>query len=92
MFKDKTLLICDNCTPVFHELGKYHWKQLKPGSEGNDPESVVKKDDHCMDDLIYMANQVDIPERKVLEPSWLKDYRRRHKVKPAKQDYSFNAA
>ena len=37
------------------EIGAYVWKDLKAGSEKNDPEDPVKKDDHFMDALRYLV-------------------------------------
>jgi PBSX family phage terminase large subunit len=66
-FKQDKLLICENCTNTLREIGKYHWKQLKPNQIRNDFEEPVKKDDHTMDALRYFINYIYLPQKKLDE-------------------------
>lgn len=54
--KKPRLFIFETCTHLIEELLQYQWKPLGASSEGhkNQPEEVVKKDDHLCDALRYM--------------------------------------
>lgn len=44
--------------PFWAEIERYHWKDFTTRSRENQPEEVVKKNDHFCDDLIYLINHV----------------------------------
>ena len=52
---------------TLREIGDYRFKQLKPGRETNTPEEPVKRDDHAMDCVRYLANYISNPIKPVIE-------------------------
>jgi len=67
LFKQKKLFITKNCVNTLREIGDYRFKQLKPGRETNTPEEPVKRDDHAMDCVRYLANYISNPIKPVIE-------------------------
>jgi len=65
LFKQRKLYICKNCIETLNEIGDYRFKQLRPGQETNESEQPVKKDDHAMDCLRYLANYLHAPVKKI---------------------------
>lgn len=68
LFMDDKLYITKNCVNLISEMGAYKWKPLKSGEEKNEPEEVIKKDDHACDALRYLVNEVYTPVRSVEPP------------------------
>ena len=65
LLKDGRLLICANCVNTLREIGGYKWKAIKPGEVKNEYEEPIKRDDHTMDDLRYLANYIIVPKEQV---------------------------
>lgn len=61
LFKDDKLFVCSNCVNFLREIGNYKWKEIKPGQPRNEYEEPVKKNDHLMDDVRYLANWIYTP-------------------------------
>lgn len=82
LFKQNKLLICENCVNTLREIGAYKWREIKPGQERNEYEEPVKKDDHAMDCLRYLANHIyspiPKPEDLTHKYPWLKKIKRRN--------------
>ena len=51
------LFIMRNCTSLINEFGKYQWRSRREGSPAK--EEPLKVDDHAMDALRYMVQEVD---------------------------------
>lgn len=59
MFKANKIAIGNNCYHLIDEIGKYKWKELRPSMHTtNLAEAPVKKDDHLMDALRYLINEM----------------------------------
>lgn len=67
LFKNGKLLIHRRCRNLLREIGNYKWKSIKPGQMRNEYEEPIKKDDHAMDCLRYIANYLSIPHRPPVE-------------------------
>jgi PBSX family phage terminase large subunit len=95
LFKEDLLLIGENCTNTLDEIGRYVWKDLKAGDDRrNEHEEPVKKDDHAMDDIRYLANYIQIPSRpdlNYLDPrmDMLKIFQRKLKAQQRSNSTSF---
>jgi len=50
LLKSGKIVLCDTCTDALREIGRYCWDTARPGRD-----SVIKKDDHAMDDIRYFA-------------------------------------
>ena len=50
------LKITENCVHLRQELQMYRWRDLKVDSVDNPKEKPIKKDDHLLDPLRYIAN------------------------------------
>ena len=46
----KEIVICDNCTDAIREFSLYRWDENKPS------DTVIKRDDHAMDDIRYFVS------------------------------------
>lgn len=46
------VVICDTCTDAMREFTLYRWDENKPG------DTVVKRDDHAMDDIRYFVSYI----------------------------------
>lgn len=46
----KEIVICDNCTDAIREFSLYRWDESKPS------DTVIKRDDHAMDDIRYFVS------------------------------------
>jgi len=60
-FKSARLLVCKNCIDVFKELSNYRWREIKISQDRNEYEEPIKKDDHLMDCLRYLVNEIYTP-------------------------------
>ena len=63
LFKRGVLLICSNCVNLLNEIGGYKWQALKVGTQRNEPEQPIKKDDHACDALRYLVNEIYAPPK-----------------------------
>lgn len=73
-FKNNLLKITKNCVNTLSEMGKYKWKELKPGASREDMEEPVKRNDHTMDCMRYLVNKIAVPtDIKSKDPLWLKE-------------------
>lgn len=67
--------VFENCTNTIEEMGDYHWKPLRAGSEDseNNPEKPVKNKDHTVDETRYflMSRPINPMEAAVLDPRLL---------------------
>ena len=81
LFRTKRLLICENCVNTIREIGDYKWKELKPGDVRNEYEEPIKRNDHAMDALRYLANDIYVPKLPETKPEdvypWLKKLRKK---------------
>ena len=50
--KNREIVICDNCTDAIREFSLYRWDENKPS------DTVVKRDDHAMDDIRYFVSYI----------------------------------
>ncbi len=46
----REIVICDNCTDAIREFSLYRWDENKPS------DTVIKRDDHAMDDIRYFVS------------------------------------
>jgi len=53
-FKDGKIKVFKNCENFKDEIDGYKWARIRPGQEKNEPDDVVKRNDHCMDALRYL--------------------------------------
>lgn len=51
------LFVCSNCVNLIKELGMYRWADSTSGR--NEKEEPLKENDHAMDALRYMVQQID---------------------------------
>lgn len=73
LFKVEKLLICRNCVNTLSEIGNYKWKEIRPGQQRNEFEEPIKKNDHAMDCIRYLANEIYKPAELPSDaPKWLK--------------------
>lgn len=49
---DREVVICDNCADAIREFSLYRWDENKPA------DTVVKRDDHAMDDIRYFVSYI----------------------------------
>jgi PBSX family phage terminase large subunit len=59
--KDGKIIISKKCVNLRAEITNYRWKTLKVGEEKNEYEEPIKKDDHAMDVLRYIINELWTP-------------------------------
>ncbi len=45
-------MICDVCTDAIREFSLYRWDENKP------TDTVIKRDDHAMDDIRYFVSYI----------------------------------
>ena len=50
--KDREIIICDNCADSIREFSLYRWDENKPS------DTVIKRDDHAMDDIRYFVSYI----------------------------------
>lgn len=50
--KNREIVICDTCTDAIREFSLYRWDENKPS------DTVVKRDDHAMDDIRYFVSYI----------------------------------
>lgn len=50
--RQKEVVICDNCTDAIREFSLYRWDENKPS------DTVIKRDDHAMDDIRYFVSYI----------------------------------
>ena len=50
--KNREIIICDTCTDSMREFSLYRWDENKPS------DTVVKRDDHAMDDIRYFVSYI----------------------------------
>lgn len=60
MFKQNNLLITRNCANLINELKSYKWQINRIGTNKNNPERPVDKDNHAIDSLLYLTNGMRI--------------------------------
>ena len=48
----KEVVICDNCVDAIREFSLYRWDEDKPS------DTVIKRDDHAMDDIRYFVSYI----------------------------------
>lgn len=78
MLKSGNLRVTKNCINLLREIGNYKWKAIKPGQQRNDYEEPVKRNDHAMDAMRYLANYISTPiDRTDTRPKWLQELRKR---------------
>ena len=49
---NKEIVICENCTDAIREFSLYRWDENKPS------DTVIKRDDHAMDDIRYFVSYI----------------------------------
>lgn len=49
---NREIVICDNCTDSIREFSLYRWDENKP------TDTVIKRDDHAMDDIRYFVSYI----------------------------------
>lgn len=50
--KNREIIICDTCTDSIREFSLYRWDENKPS------DTVLKRDDHAMDDIRYFVSYI----------------------------------
>ena len=50
--KNREIVICDTCTDAIREFSLYRWDENKP------MDTVIKRDDHAMDDIRYFVSYI----------------------------------
>ena len=54
--RDGEIVICDTCTDAIREFSVYRWDENKP------MDTVIKRDDHAMDDIRYFVSYIKANE------------------------------
>ena len=54
--RDKEIVICDTCADAIREFSLYRWDENKP------MDTVIKRDDHAMDDIRYFVSYIKANE------------------------------
>ncbi|MBQ3264314.1 MAG: PBSX family phage terminase large subunit [Ruminococcus sp.] len=57
--RDGEIVICDSCTDAIREFSLYRWDENKP------MDTVIKRDDHAMDDIRYFVSYIKANEEKL---------------------------
>ena len=53
---EKEVVICDTCVDAIREFSLYRWDENKP------MDTVIKRDDHAMDDIRYFVSYIKANE------------------------------
>ena len=56
---NKEIVICDTCADAIREFSVYRWDENKP------MDTVIKRDDHAMDDIRYFVSYIKANEEKL---------------------------
>lgn len=81
LFKNNRIFITRNCVNLISELRNYKWKREKLGSNTNDSEKPIDKNNHAIDALLYLVAYITdmkpkMPSLKAYENTL--DYHVRH--------------
>ena len=58
-FKDRTTLVCTNCSRLIWELQHYQWGEWRNAADKGEKEKPVDKDDHMVENF-YRAHMADL--------------------------------